>query len=77
MKDKSENPGFFFTLQEAASILRVSTRSLIRSIESGELHGSKVKGKWLLTRKSIFAYGLGFGPRLNSIQKHELEQLTG
>jgi len=76
MKDNSVNPGFFFTLQEAASILRISTRSLHRSILEGQIRGKKVRGRHLFSKRAVIAYGLGFGPRLSASERKEFLELT-
>jgi len=40
------------TIEEVAEILRVSTRSVTRYIESGKLKASKI-GHWRITQKDL------------------------
>ncbi|MBT4360575.1 MAG: helix-turn-helix domain-containing protein [Candidatus Marinimicrobia bacterium] len=74
MKSKPENPGFFFSLKETAAANRCSTRTIMRALEQGQIHGKKIRGRWLFSRKAVLAYGLGFGTRLSRSERHELEQ---
>ena len=77
MAKSPDNQTFFLTLKEAAHELRCSTRTVLRALEHGQIRGKKVRnGKWLLSRNSILAYGLGFGPRLSAIERNEFQELT-
>ncbi|MHA1707316.1 MAG: helix-turn-helix domain-containing protein [Promethearchaeota archaeon] len=40
------------TIEEVAKILRVSTRTVNRYIESGRLHASKI-GQWRISQKDL------------------------
>lgn len=77
MKDNPENPGFFFNLNEAASVARCSPRTIRRALEDGQIRAKKVRGRYLFSRKAVMAYGLGFGPRLSAVEKNELKGHTG
>jgi excisionase family DNA binding protein len=49
MKEKIDK---LLTIEEAAEILRVSTRSVNRYIKSGKLKASKI-GHWRITQKDL------------------------
>ncbi len=45
-----------YTLEEVASILRVSIQTVRRMISSGELQAIKVKGQWRIRKDVLEAY---------------------
>jgi len=77
MKDKPENPGFFFTLQETASATRCSTRTILRALEQGQIRGKLIRGRYLFTHRAVLAYGMGFGTRLSASERKEFQELSG
>ncbi len=76
MDKSSDNQTFFLTIKEAAHELRCSTRTVLRAIERGHIRGRKAGGKWIVNRRSILAYGLGYGPRLSAVERKEFQELT-
>jgi excisionase family DNA binding protein len=42
-----------YTLQEVAEILKVSTKSIYRYVESQKLKASKVGGQWRIKEKDL------------------------
>lgn len=77
MPETYANQTFFLTLKEAAHELRCSSRTVLRAIERGHIRGRKAGGgKWIINRRSILAYGLGYGPRLSATERKELQELT-
>lgn len=42
-----------YTLQEVAEILKLSTKSIYRYIESQKLKASKVGGQWRISKKDL------------------------
>jgi excisionase family DNA binding protein len=71
------NQTFFLNLDETAHELRSSPRTILRALEEGKIRGQKVRGRWLFSRRAVFAYGLGFGTRLTPLDKRLLEELLG
>ena len=45
-----------YTLEEVADILRVSTATVRKLIESGELKAKKVRGQWRIRKEDLDAY---------------------
>ena len=46
-------PPRWLTIQEAADILRVSTRTIRKWIKAGELQAKKIGGVWRIRRKEV------------------------
>jgi len=44
------------TLEEVAEILRVSTATVRKLIESGELKAKKVRGQWRIRKEDLDTY---------------------
>lgn len=44
------------TVEEAATALRVSTRTIRREIKRGAITAKKISGKWLITRREFDKY---------------------
>lgn len=55
MRDMKDQPDKLLTADEAAAILRVSYRSLVRYIESGRLKASKI-GVWRIKQSDLDAF---------------------
>ena len=45
--------GVMYTLNEVAAILNRNVRSVMRYVETGQLEGNKVGGRWYFTKEQI------------------------
>ena|GEM_PF-1741992 len=77
MDKQPDNLRLLISLTDSALELSCSPRTVLRAKDQGLIRGRKIGGKWLFTRKSILAYGLGFGPRLSATERKEFQELTG
>jgi len=50
------------TTAEAASLLRVSSKTVLALARSGALHGEKVGRAWRFVKEDVLAYVRGTGP---------------
>lgn len=48
----------FMTVQEVAKVLRMSTPSVYKALEAGEIPGFRVLSRWRCRRDQIMALGL-------------------
>ena len=45
-----------YTVREIADLFRVSQAVILHEIRRGELHGTKVDGRWVVTHEELKAY---------------------
>lgn len=53
MKKRIDLNEGFLTVQEVGELCRVSTRTVYRWIETGQIKGRKIGRKWLFTRDDL------------------------
>ncbi len=83
IKRKDFNPEFLnneiLTLEEAANLLRVSKRTMIRLLGKGEICGAKIGGQWRFSRDALLKMieegaVLTFDGNYDRVQNHRVSR---